>query len=295
MRIAVWVAWLFSAGLAMEAQLFKPDHAQANIDGWQGAMDVPAIENASSGWVPVRLPDCRVYAAPKTALHEPLIFPCNEWYLTPNEGTYLVWLATDDLVSSVQTILMARQVPYRGFGSVALHTMQPAGFVTIDGSVAANHVVKFLHLDIEGIGFSLRVSSKDVAGRFAIPPGRVVAGIFDSRDNAVAYSRPLTVVAGETTTFRVKPPDDGSDLLVVLRKPPGHRSGPPIELFVNGAVRKGPDVLLEQQSHVVAVWYGVPDREVTVSAASPKLRLEKRLELKAGTVSTLRAELTLRE
>lgn len=296
MRKTAWVVCLLAAVIGLEAEEpFKPDHTKASINGMQGVMEVPAIPNLRGGSDPVRLPGCRVYLAHKSALHEHLSFPCSEWFRPPAEGAYQVWLATDDAVSSVQTILMARDVPYRGFGSVAIHDMEPAGFVTVDTAVPADHILKFLHLDVRGLGFSLRVSSKDAGKRFAIPPGRVVAGIFNSRDEAVAYSRPLTVKVGETTTFHVTTPDRGSDLLVVLRKPPGHRDGPPLDLLVSGGAPRAPDVLLEQRSHVVAVWYGLPDERVTLSAASPALELRRDIELRPRTVSTLRAELTVKE
>ncbi len=293
----MWMACFIVVAMTMGAQekFGPPDHAKANINGLQGVMEVPAIRNARGESEPVRLSGCRVHLAPKAALHEHLSFPCNEWFLTPEEGTYQVWLATEDAVSSVQTILMARKVPYRGFGSVAIHDMEPAGFVTVDVPVPADHVLKFLHLDVRSLGFSLRVSSRDAGKRFAIPPGRVVAGIFNVRDEAVAYSRPLTVKVGETTTFHVTSPDRGSDLVVVLRKPPGHRDGPPLDLLVSGAAPRPPDVLMEQRSHVVAVWYGLLDERVTISAASPALELKRDIELRPRTVATLRAELTVKE
>jgi hypothetical protein len=173
--------------------------------------------------------------------------------------------------------------------------MHPAGFVTVDVAVPADHIVKFLHLDAGGLGFSLRISSRNAGGRFAMPPGRVVAGIFNARDEAVAYSRPLSVKAGETTTFRVTPPDRGSDLLVVLRKPPGHRDGPPLDLVVKGAALKAPDVLVDQRSHVVAVWYALPDERVIFSAASPTLELMREVVLRPHAISTVRADLTVKE
>jgi hypothetical protein len=297
MRKDAWmVCLLAAAALTLEAQeTFKPDHAKANINGLPGWMDVPAVRNARGEWEPVRLAGCRVYLAPKTALHEHLSFPCNEWFVTPAEGTYQLWLATEDAVSSPQTILMARDEPYRGFGSVAIHRMQPAGFVTVDVPVPADHIVKFLHLDAGGLGFFLQASSRNAGSRFAMPPGRVVAGIFNARDEAVAYSRPLSVKAGETTTFRVTPPDRGSDLLVVLRKPPGHRDGPPLDLVVSDTALRAPDVLLEQRTYVVAVWYALSGERVTFSAVSPTLELKREVELRPHTVSTLRADLTIKE
>ena len=297
MRTSVWMTWVLAAAVTTGAQekFGPPDHSKANIGGLQGVMDVPAVRNERGEWDPVRLAGCRVFLAPQAALHKHISFPCNEWYRTPTEGAYQVWLATEDAVSSTQTVLMAREVPYRGFGSVAIHGMQPAGFVTVDAPVPVDHIVKFLHLDAGGLGFSLRVSSGAAGKRFAMPPGRVVAGIFNAGDEAVAYSRPLNVKPGEATVFRPTSPDRGSDLLVVLRKPPGHRDGPPLDLVVSGAVRRAPDVLLEQRSHVVGVWYALVEERVTFSAVSPMLELRRDLELRPSAISTLRADLIVKE
>lgn len=143
----------------------------------------------------------------------------------------------------------------------------------------------------------LRVSSGDSGKRFPIPPGRVVAGIYNSREEAVAYSRPLIVKTGETTAFRITPPDRGSDLLVVLSRPPGHRDGRlPLDLILKGAVQKAPDVLWDhERRYVLAVWYGLTDERVNVSATSPTLELNREVELRPRKVSTLRAELTVKE
>jgi hypothetical protein len=296
MRRTAWVVCLLAVVMGLEAEEpFKPDHTKANINGLQGVMFASAVQNARGDWDPVGLPGCRTYLAPKEALHEHLSYPCNEWFVPPAEGTYLVWLATQDAVSTNQTIFMSRDVPYRGFGSVAIHGLHPAGFVTVDVPVPADHIVKFLHLAAPGLGFSLRVSARDAAKRFPMPPGQVVAGIFNARDEAVAYSRPFSVKAGQTTTFHVTPPERGSDLLVILRKPPGHRDGSPLDLIVRGAAAKAPDVLLEQRSHVVAVWYGLTDERVTFSAASKTLELKRELQLRPGTISTLRTDLPVKE
>jgi hypothetical protein len=297
MRKTVWVACVIAlaAGPLTAQSPFKPDHAKANIGGLQGLMFVSSVQTGSGEWVPARLPGCEVYLAPLKALHEHLSFPCNEWFLPSAEGSYLVWLATKDAVSANQTVLMERPVPYQGFGSVAIHGLQPAGFVTVDVPVPPGHTVRFVHLDAPGLGFSLRASARDAGKRFPMPPGRVVAGIFDAKGDAVAHHRPSIVKAGETTAFRIVPPDRGADLLVILNKPQGHRDGPPVDVVLQGAAPKAPDVLLEQRSYVVAIWYGLPDHRVTVSATSSKLQLKRDLDLRPRAVSTLRADLTVKE
>lgn len=287
---------LIAVAMSLEGQrLPPPDHTKADINGLQGMMFASALENERGESDPVRLSGCRVYLAAETALHEHHSFPCNEWFLPPADGSYLVWLATEDAVSS-QVVLMNRNVPYTGFGTVSIHNLEPAGFVAVAGPVPADHTVRFMHLDAPGSGFLLRVASRDVGKKFPMPPGRVVAGIFNSRDEAVAYQRPLTVKTGETTTFRITPPARGSDLVVILSRPQGHRDGRPLEVVLNGASPRIPDVLADRRRrYVVAVWYGLTDERVTVSATAPTLELKREVELHPRSVSTLRADLLVRE
>jgi len=296
MRKAVLMVFVIAAiAMTLDAQrLPPPDHTKANINGMQGVMFASAIENERGEFDPVKLPGCRAYLAPGNALHEHLSFPCNEWFVTPAEGSYLVWLATEDAVSLSQSVLMAREVPYRGFGSVAIHEMQAAGFVTIDVPVPADHTLRFAHLDAPGLGFALNVASRDAGKRFPMPLGRVVAGIFDSRGDAVAHHPPLRVKAGETTNFHITPPERGSDLVIVLNKPQGHRDGPPLEVVLQGEAPRAPDVLLDKRGYVVGIWYGLTDERATVSATSPNLELKREVELRPRRVTTLRADVSVK-
>jgi hypothetical protein len=297
MRLTAWVVCLIafaSATLGAE-KLPPPDHTKANINGLQAVMMASAVENERGDFDPVRLPGCKVYLAPSNALHEHLSFPCNEWFLSP-EGSFLVWLATDDMVSSMQMGLVNGNAPYKGGGSVSIHDMQPAGWVTVEGPVPADHTVRYTHLDVPGpYGFSVRASSCDAAKRFPVPPGRVVAGIFDANGDVVAYHSPLMVEAGETTVFRIVPPACGSDLVAILNVPRRHREGLPLDLAVKGAVSRAPDVRLDKPNFVVAVWYGLTEESVTLSATSPTLELKRDVDLRPGAVSTIRTELPIRE
>lgn len=296
MRQSPWmVCFIVVAMTAVAQEKFgPPEYEKANIDGLNGIMVVPSVQNARGEWDPVRLDDCWVYLAPGDALQEHLSFQCNEWFLPPADGSYLVWMATDDCVSSFQTILMNRNEPYRG-GSVLIHEMQAAGFVTIDSTVPPDHTLRFQHLDVPWGWFALRVSSEDAGGRFAMPPGRVFAGIFNSREEAVAHSRPMHVDAGKVTNFHLATPDRGSDLLVILGKPRGHRDGQSVDVVLSGAEQRTPDVFLDQRNRVVALWYGLQNDRVTVSASSPDLELKRELQLRPRMISTLRTELTVKE
>lgn len=257
---------------------FTVDLREGNIDGKQALMDIPKA--------PVLykqdLADCRVILAPAEALEQRLSFPCGTWYVPPAEGHYVTWLESDVAISNPQGVLYNVDTPYRGAGLVSASTLVPAGYARVQTTVPRGHTVRYLHLDSPRFGFQLRVAGEDAATPVRIPEGRVVAGIFDREGRAIAHSRPLTITAAETTTFQLEPPEEGADLVVVLRKPRTHRART-ADLEAGG---RPPDVHYEKDTHLVAVWYGLPPAPTTINSAT--LDLHCVVPLEERTVTTVR-------
>ena len=103
-----------------------------------------------------------------------------------------------------------------------------------------------------------------------MPPGRVVAGIFnDARDEAVAYSRPLLVEEGKSVVFDIDPPAKGSDVVVHLRKAVRAKRGDTTLRIETSSGARPPDVTYDSAMWHIGVWYGLPADKATLSVSSP--------------------------
>jgi hypothetical protein len=290
-KAGIAAAFVFSAA-ALAQTSWPPDHAKANIGGREGMLAFPADEKRQ----PIEPRNCVVRLAPTETPEQRFTYACGEWFLPPGPGAYRCWLEMDGRVSAVQTILReAADTPFRGTGFVVLHETVPAGYVSVSQKVPPGHTVRYLHLDQPGYGFSLRVPPDGAAKPSSIPPGRVMAGIFrEDTDEAVAHSRPVVVEKGKTTDIRIDSPKDGSDLLVMLRKP----SGTPLKTGAMPQVShdkglRDPDVLYESRNWFVALWYGLPATMVTLSLDAAGLELkETKVQLAPQKIATIRRDLT---
>ena len=266
---------------------WPPDHAKANIDGRQAVAVFPVI----AGGEPFASDDCVVQLAPHDAPHRRLTYRCGEWFVPPAPGGYRVWLELDGRVSSFQTSLQEpdEAPPYRGRGFVQVQDVVPSGFVSTASDVPPGHTVRYLNLDRPGRGFSLRASGSAAAKPAPMPPGRVVAGIFDdTRDEAVAYSRPLLVEEGKSTLFHIDPPAAGSDIVVHLQKSlRSQRGDTSLRIQTPSGVRP-PDVTYDSATWHVGVWYGLPSEKATLSVSSPGFATEpQQIALQPQRVTTV--------
>lgn len=276
---------------------WPPDHSKANIGGQEGIAVFPAIAVAEGSTpAPFSSEECVVQLAPENALDQRFTYRCGEWFLPPRSGGYRVWLELDGRVSSFQTFLRTGEdVPYRGKGSVLLHEVVPSGFVSLRHDIPKGHTVRYLSLDRPGRGFAIRVAASSARQRAPLPPGRVVAGVFNDETNeAVSYSRPAVVEEGKTTSLQIDRPSKGSDLVVHLRKPRGPSGDREASFRVeSGSGARGADVVHETSSWYVAVWYALPSEPVVLSVTSSEFSMEpKTIELKPREVTTVEARLT---
>ncbi len=275
-RVAFLCCLLAAAGVPLAAQDCPAiDHRQANIDGKQAIMDF-AVEAPNGD-----LTGCRVVLAPGNALERRLYYPCGQWYLPPHPDSYLTWLETATAVSG-QTALIYRAPEYQGAGLVMGWRLAPAGSVLVKNAVPEGATVRYMHLDHPGRGFQLRVAAADAGKAALVPPGRLYAGIFDAEGNAIAHTAGVTVEPGKVTELEILPPSAGGDLLVILDKPSSARKAK-VTLTAGG---RAPDVIRDDGSRVVAVWFALPAGEVAVSA-SP-LQFRKTIVVRRGSVVTIR-------
>lgn len=266
---------------------WPPDHAKANIDGRQGVAVFPAI----AGGEPFTSDDCVVKLAPHDAPDRRLTYRCGEWFVPPAPGGYRVWLELDGRVSSFQTSLQepSEPPPYHGRGFVVVQDVVASGFVSTSSEVPPGHTVRYLSLDRPGLGFSLRASGSAAARPAPMPPGRVLAGIFDdARDEIVAYSRPLLVEEGKSISFDIDPPAAGSDLVVHLQKARRSQRGDTSLRIETPSGSRPPDVTYDSRTWHVGVWYGLTSEKATLSVTSPGFATEPRqIALQPQRVTTL--------
>jgi hypothetical protein len=274
---AAFLSVLLATGVSLAAQDFPTiDHRKANIEGKQAMLDF-AVETPDGD-----LTGCRVVLAPGNALERRLYYPCGQWYVPPRAETYLSWMETTSAVSGQQTALIFRAAEYQGAGLVKGSILVPAGSVLVKNTVPEGATVRYMHLDRPGRGFQLRVAAPDAGKAALVPAGRLFAGIFDAEGNAIVHARPVTVEPGKLTQLEILPPSAGGDLLVILEKPSSPRK---TEMTLTAGDR-APDVIRDERTRVVAVWYGLPVGEVEVSA-SP-LQFKKTVAVRLGSVVTIR-------
>ncbi|HKR65605.1 MAG TPA: hypothetical protein VJZ00_17880 [Thermoanaerobaculia bacterium] len=287
------LATLFVLGAALNGRAeWPPNRAKANIGGLQGVLVYPYTGSNSDR--PFAMTNCRVVLAPDEALEQRLSYPCGEWFLPAEEGAYRTWIEGDSFSSSAQILLNYVAAPYDGSGLVISSEVVPSGSIVSGTAVPAGSTLRLLNLDRPGRGFAIRVAAADAMKPIRIPPGRVVASLFDAHDNALAQSRPLQVEAGKTTRFTVEAPKKGADVQVMLRKPRGARSGQtPIQPFLTRqGARVTPEVVHEGPTWIVAMWYGVPEGDWTLKAEAPSVVLvPSSVALRAQRVVTIRREL----
>lgn len=290
--VLLMVVVAISAPAVAQVAGWPPDESKANIGGKEGMAMFPSDHEG-----PIEALDCVVQLAPMDALEKRFTYSCGQWFLPPAAGSYRSWLEMKGRVSAAQTILRyAGDAPFRGEGWKILHETVAAGYVAVPQDVPAGHTVRYLSLDSPMFGFSLRVPPGSASRPAPMPPGRVIAGIFrDDSDDAVAHSRPMTVEAGKTTTFRITPPADGSDLLVMIRKPPGSPPATRCAIRVRAAsALHDAEVVRETPGWLIALWYGLPAGEVTLLVDGPDFESpETAIRLTSGKITTIRPTLKL--
>ena len=288
---AGFVSLLLAMSVQTAAQL--PPRDTGNIGGMRALMFAPGTDTAKGTTQIGPLAGCTVLAVPDAGRDSELTFPCGEWFLLPKPGLYRMWLEQAGRVSQ-QISLHYVAEPFDGTGYVSVHTMKPAGSVTVaKTSDPAAHGVRLLSLEpMLPRAFERRVTRKDAAAPVPMPAGRVLAGWFDASGNAVALSRPVQVAAGATTNIVPKPPATGADMLVVLTRPVAEGRCKPVLSARTAGGARAPDAMNAAAERIFAVWYGLPPGRIDVTAVCDELEWEATFTAAAkGKVITSRGRL----
>jgi hypothetical protein len=275
--------------------LHLPDPATGAINGRVALLYWPVLATDDSK-EPKLLPraGCRVHLIPQEDPAAEHRYACGTWFQPP-VGSYNAWLETADRISDPWTVIYGG-APSKG-GLAAVVPVHPAGHVgTPAGRSPANgEELRILSLDSHGTRnggriFERRVRQEEAGNPVLMPAGRLVVGRFDRKSgDAVALSRPTSLQAGGAVRIWPEPPADGADLLVVLRKPSrtGEAAGTMLSVD-DGERRRDADICIDG-NRIIAIWYGIDARTVTVSFRAEKLTWPQReVRLAHRRVSTIR-------
>jgi hypothetical protein len=271
-----------------------PDPATGVINGRIALLYWPVLSADKDREPQLLSPEgCRIHLIPAD---EPAVehqYPCGEWFQPPI-GSYDAWLETADRVSPQWTVVyggapaesgLAGLVPVFAAGRVSL----PAGH-----SLAPGEEVRLLSLDGHQTMKSDRIFERRLRREektVLMPAGRIIAGRFDQKSgDAVALSRPTPLAAGKMVSVWPEPPAKGSDLLVILRRPSRTGGAADTAMFIDdGEQRRPADVSLDV-NRIVAIWYGIDARTVTVSLRAQNVAWPRQeVRLVPLRVSTLRS------
>lgn len=306
MRFHLAGAFLLTA-VAAAKDVLPPDVTKGRIDGKIALYVLPleGVETVPEGGAKFERmlpPDgCEVHLSSRTDPDQELVYDCSKWILPP-KGNYRLWLEAPNAISEGYAIFEWDHEPFEGRGTAIAFGLEPAGRVALAEGVAlpAGTSFRLVHLRSTFKGmlrrvFDRRVQPSRVRTGASLPAGPVIAGIFDAKSGDVlALTRPISIQAGKTTFAAPVPPENGSDVFVILTRPRLAELGKDdvvVTLSANGKSR-APDVLLGGSDRVFAVWYAFDARKATLQTSSKTLRLDPvELTLTRGKVTTHRAKL----
>jgi hypothetical protein len=283
---------------ARAATVALPDPRAGNVNGISGVIFWPAELPAANG-DPRPLPTaagCEARLVPYTNLDSELAYPCGEWFVLPAAGHYEYWLETNGRITPAMGLMLYARKPFSGKGLASIVPVTPAGRVAIpaEKKMADGEVLRLVSIEARnGWGsrvFDRRVSATKSHVPVQMPEGRIVAGRFDRKtSNAIALSRPFDAVPGKTAVIWPAPPIE-SDVFLVLAKPSELQSPKPFAANVS-LDNRAPDVLLNAYDRIVAIWYGVAARHVTLSMQSDAAFWPpQQVNLARGKVTTVRSK-----
>lgn len=297
---AATVAFVVASVLAAEKGVPPPDKSKGEIDGKMAVYFMPLAGVEGTNFDHILPGDgCEVRLASTQDLERELVYDCSTWFLPP-EGNWRVWLEAPASTSEGHGVLMWEHEPFRGYGQVAGFGMEPAGRVALAPSVAvpAGASFRLVHLRTETKGqwrsmFDRRAVGNRVRTGVAMPVGSVLTGLFDAKSgDAIALAKPVNVEVGKTVFATPAPPKKGSDVMVVLTRPREAKAEKnDLSLSLD---QRAPDVVVAAKDRIIAVWYAVDARKVTLHTTSKTLRFDPvELTLNPGKVTTHRAKLAL--
>ncbi len=236
-----------------------------------------------------------VHLVPESDPDAETVRHCGEWFtLSESPERYAVWVEGNGQISPhLQLLRYPGRVSDSANVRPALLPVGPATTVRPRSGLCSGKgsSIRLLHVDS---GFARRVSCEGEATGTAMPPGRIVAAVYDTREHAyAAISRPYDARAGETVDVPVKAPvPPSSDVIVLLRPDAGltwNAGGVDLTALLSqdaGPAREA-SVLATRGFVGYAVWYGLTGKRASVETLSTSLCTDSlSLTLHAGAVES---------
>lgn len=255
---------------------------------------------------PVELLDPEGVAVHMTKADDPgreLSFPAG-WPFLPPPGPWRVWLQSDWSITPYNNVIFFPRIwPDTGITSHQL-PIAPGGKVEWAEGAMPDGELWLLHVGEHpwGIGyeFSRRIPLIDLADGILMPPGPVVAGLWNSSmKRLLALSRPFLVRVGRSVAVPVRAARATDADLIVFARRPMHVDNRDMEGHVLVVRQRGeeyrPDLTLPTLGGVYAIWYDLPQGSSMIEGSNDSLYLERHvLDLRGGSVERLDAELLRR-
>lgn len=266
-----------------------PDRSTGVINGKKAVMFWPKNNDVTG---------CVARLVPFTNPATELSFPCGEWFLPP-VGQYRAWIETSDTISPVPLVLNHRDEPFQGTGLLAVLETVPSGEVGLLRASGEAATFRALSIDTFRAGatlqrsFDRRVKATD-SRPVRMPTGRIVAGLFDDKGDAITLSRPTTLAANQIIHPSLSVPR-ATNILVILERPKTHNSGEQ-EVDVHLSIDEKaatPDVLIDAADRIIAIWYEQSGRHAQLRTKSTTLMAKPvDLPIAPGRTYTVRSTLT---
>jgi len=199
--------------------------------------------------------------------------PAGEWFLPPGEsGRFRIWLEGPGLISRRHWVFNWTRLTAGELEPKPVRVpVGPAALVRIAESVelTGTETVRLLQLES---GFARRISRENSRSAVQMPPGQVVACLFDETEGRYdAISLPTAMPAGRLSTVApIRRPPPLADVLVHFVRP--LREDPSTEATVRLRNQTGdvitPEALGGDSTNLYAFYYGVRWKSAQLEFAS---------------------------
>lgn len=269
---------LVTACLAMPFVSQTYGQVDGVLDGIVGVRLVPLDESTGEPLPPSK--NLLVHMIPESDPSVELTAPAGEWFLPPGDSDrFKIWMEGPGLISRRQWLFRWARTPYEGLPPKAVRVpVGPAAVVRLSATTTLtdSESVRLLQLET---GFARRLQRDRSEVPVQLPPGQVVACIFDDRENRyVGLSQPTSAALGKPAVIspqRQTPPL--SDVLLHFVRP--QREAPWAEATVRLRQTQGdvltPAAMGGDSTNLYAFFYGVSWKSAKLEFASEQFFLQE--------------------
>jgi hypothetical protein len=242
------------------------------VDGYLGVK--MAATTDPHGVIPGDQVGFTVHLVPASHPDTEIIKSAGTWFVLPEKGDYRWWIEGNGLLGPSGALVFDFRKAEAGLrGSAALDRVAPAGTVLLEPSIPLpkGTVVRLLALES---GFARRAARATATGGALMPPGHVVAALFDNTTNEYsAVARPATLAPGASVMVAPRPPvAPNTDLIVrvsIADRPFFDKAASPtIAAVLSDGTRRAPDAVGSDDSNIYAFWYSLVAKSVTLELTS---------------------------